>query len=91
MPFVYHFSPKSMSATQYDEVIARLAAAGVGAPKGRLHHAAYGSPSALRVFDIWESSESFEEFGKTLVPILHDAGVDPGNPEVSEIHNIIVG
>jgi hypothetical protein len=91
MPFVYHFSPKSMSSQKYDECIARLAAAGAGAPAGRLHHACYGSPSELRVFDIWDSSESFDEFGKTLVPILQELGIDAGTPEVSEIHKIIAG
>jgi len=89
MPIVFHFSPEAMSAPQYDQVTARLAAAGFGAPKGRLHHACYGPSSALRVFDIWESHEVFEEFGKTLLPILAEAGVDPGTPEVSETHNII--
>jgi hypothetical protein len=91
MPLVYHFSPDSMSAAKYDQCIVRLAAAGVGSPRGRLHHVAYGSPDRLRVFDVWESSEAFEEFGKTLVPILQELGVDPGAPEVSEVHNIIAG
>jgi hypothetical protein len=91
MPFTYHFSPKSMTSQKYDECIAQLTAAGAGAPVGRLHHVAYGSPSALQVFDIWDSNESFEEFGKTLGPILQGLGVDPGEPEVAEVHNIIAG
>jgi hypothetical protein len=91
MPFVYHFSPEAMSAERYAECIARLAEAGASHPPGRLYHVAYGSVDGLRVFDVWESAQAFEQFGATLVPILHDLGVDPGNPEVSEILNIIPG
>ena len=46
------FSPKAMSASQYDECIKVLEKAGAGAPRGRLYHAAYGSSQQLQVFDI---------------------------------------
>lgn len=91
MALVFHFSPKSMSAARYDECIKRLAAAGASNPKGRLYHACYGSPDELRVFDVWDSEQSFAEFGKTLVPILQELGVDAGTPDVAPIHNVIVG
>jgi hypothetical protein len=89
MAFVFHFSPQAMSAQQYDACIARLEAAGAGAPTGRLYHATYGPPDRLRVFDIWESPQSFEAFGATLLPILQELGVDPGTPEVAEVHRVI--
>ena len=91
MPFVVRFVPKSRSSQQYDEVIKRLAAAGAGSPQGRLFHVAFGSLDALRVSDIWDTMENFERFGQTLMPILQDAGVDPGTPDVIETHNIIAG
>lgn len=90
MSFVYHFSPKSMSAQQYDEVTARLDAAGAGSPRGRLLHVSYGPAEALRVFDVWDSEQSFAAFGETLVPILQSLNVDPGTPEVSPVHNTII-
>jgi len=43
------------------------------------------------VFDVWDSQESFEKFGETLMPIMTELGVDPGAPQVAEIHNIIMG
>lgn len=89
MALVIKFTPKSMSAAKYDEVIKRLEQAGAGAPAGRLYHACYGDKNELRVVDIWESSEKFDEFGPTLMPILRDVGVDPGDPEISEVHNIL--
>jgi len=91
MPFVVRFVPKSMSSQQYDDVIKRLNAAGAGSPYGRLFHVAFGSLDALRVSDIWDTMENFERFGQTLMPILQDAGVDPGTPDVIETHNIIAG
>jgi hypothetical protein len=91
MPFVVRFVPKSMSSQQYDDVIKRLDAAGAGSPQGRIFHVAFGDPKALRVSDIWDTHENFERFGQTLMPILQEAGVDPGEPEFIETHNIIVG
>jgi hypothetical protein len=43
------------------------------------------------VFDVWNSQAAFEQFGKTLLPILQQLGVDPGqlNVNVHEIHNVI--
>ena len=40
---------------------------------------------------MWESQESFEAFGATLVPIMTGAGVDPGEPMVAPVHNVIKG
>ncbi len=91
MPFVVRFTPKSMSSQQYDDVIKRLDAAGAGSPQGRIFHVAFGEPDALRVSDIWDTHENFDRFGQTLMPILQDAGVDPGTPEFIETHNIIAG
>lgn len=83
------FTPKAMSATQYDECIKRLDKAGASAPRGRLYHAAHGSSHQLHVFDIWDSLESFQAFGQTLMPILQQLGIDPGQPAISELHNTI--
>lgn len=91
MAIAVRFTPKSMNAASYDECIKRLEQAGEGAPKGRLYHVCYGSADELGVVDVWESPETFEEFGKTLMPILQELGIDAGEPEISEIHNVIVG
>ena len=85
------FKPTSMDARGYDEVIRRLEAAGAGAPTGRLYHACHGEGNDLRVVDVWESMETFEKFGQTLMPILQEIGIDPGTPKIRPIHNTIVG
>ena len=91
MAITVRFTPKSMSAAKYDECIKRLEQAGAGAPKGRLYHVCYGNMNDLRVFDVWESSESFDEFGQTLMPILQELSIEPGEPEISEARNVITG
>lgn len=91
MALSFLFKPESMNAMQYDECIRRLTAAGAAAPPGRLHHVCFGSGNQLQVFDVWESQASFEQFGVTLMPILADLGIDPGQPAVSEVHNVIPG
>jgi hypothetical protein len=91
MAYVFHFSPATLTASKYDEIMKRLEAAGAGAPAGRLYHACYGSPERLRVFDVWDSPASFDRFGETLMPILQEIGFDPGTPEVVEVHNVVMG
>ena len=45
----------------------------------------------IQVFDVWDSQESFEAFGATLMPIMTELGADPGQPMVSAVHNVIKG
>jgi len=91
MAIIAHFTPTGLTAAQYDEVNRRLEAAGAGAPAGRLHHTFYGESGALRVVEIWDSPESFQRFGETLMPILQLGGIGPGQPEVLPVHNIVAG
>ncbi len=86
-----YFRPASMNASQYDDVIKRLEAAGAGKPSGRSHHCCFGSGDGLAVFDVWDSQEQFDKFGETLMPILQEVGLDAGQPIVEPIHNVIVG
>lgn len=91
MTFIARFTPRSMSAAQYEECIRRLEQAGQGSPVGRLYHVCFGDAEALRVTDVWDSRENFERFGQTLMPILTDLGIDAGHPDIIEVHNIIKG
>ena len=86
-----HFTPISFTKERYDNTLKRLEAAGAGAPAGRLYHCAMEADGLIQVFDVWESQESFEAFGATLVPIMTELGADPGTPMISPVHNIIKG
>ena len=44
----------------------------------------------IHVFDVWDSQESFDRFGQTLMPVLQELGID-GAPHVMPVHNIIQG
>src|SRR5882762_6841266 len=91
MALGFYFTPGSFTAAKYDEAISRLEAAGSGAPAGRLYHVALETDGQIQVFDVWDSQESFDAFGETLVPIMTALGADPGRPMVSKVHNIIQG
>jgi hypothetical protein len=91
MALTITFSPKGMSTSKYDEVLRRLAAAGAGAPSGRLFHTCFGPPDQVRVVDVWASQAQFDEFGAVLMPILKELGIDQGVPDIQPQHNSIVG
>jgi len=91
MALGFYFTPSSFTPAQYDDVISRLEAAGAGAPAGRLHHVALETDGQIQVFDVWDSQESFDAFGETLVPIMGAIGADPGQPRVLPVHKIIKG
>jgi hypothetical protein len=85
-----YFAPGSMTAEKYNETVKLLKKAGVGHPSGRSYHACFGEKDKLSVFDVWTSQASFEKFGKTLMPILQQLGIEGGQPAVMPIHNVIV-
>jgi hypothetical protein len=91
MALGFYFTPSSFTPDRYDEAVSRLEAAGAGAPPGRTYHVALETDGQIQVFDVWESQEAFDAFGATLVPILKELGVDPGQPMVSRVHNVIEG
>jgi hypothetical protein len=91
MALALYFSPTpAMSTAQYAECIKRLKKAGAGHPRGRVYHACFGTAGSVSVFDVWTSQAAFDKFGQTLMPILKELGVEPGQPSVMEIQNVIV-
>jgi hypothetical protein len=85
-----YFAPGAMSAEKYNECIKALRKAGAGNPLGRSYHAAFGPKDKLMVFDVWTSQAAFDKFGKTLMPILQQVGLDPGPPNIMPMHKVIV-
>jgi hypothetical protein len=84
------FTPTSnVTPEQYDETIRRLEKSGDWLPEGLEFHVAFKSDGKFRVSEIWDSREQFDAFGERLMPVLKDVGIEPGKPEMLEIHNII--
>ena len=80
-----------VTTEKYDETIKRLKASGAQwPPEGLAYHVAFSSGGSFRVSEIWDSREQFDVFGKRLMPVLNDLGIElSGEPEMLEVHNII--
>ena len=85
MSVLVRFAPEALTAQQYDEAIRKL---GDAAPDGRDYHVCFGSEGGLRVSEIWDSREQFAAFGERLMPILAEVGINPGEPEFIEVHQV---
>ena len=91
MSVLIRFAPSARNTTeQYDETVRRLQDQGDFPPDGLEYHVCFLSPDGnLRVSEIWDSRDQLDKFGERLRPVLADAGIDPGEPEILDIHNII--
>jgi hypothetical protein len=89
MSVLIRFAPASLTAEQYDESVRRLKEAGDWPPEGLEYHLCFGSEGNLRVSEIWDSEQQFQAFGERLMPILSEVGIDPGQPEMMPVHNIV--
>jgi hypothetical protein len=81
----------SVTTEKYDETIKRLEASdSQWPPDGLAYHVAFSSGGSFRVSEIWDSREQFDAWGKDLMPMLTDMGIElVSEPEMVEIHNII--
>ena len=75
---------------QYDQVISEMGytKGGPGAPGGLFHWACI-TDEGVRLTDVWESREQFEEFAaNSMGPLAAKAGV-PGPPSITmyEVYN----
>jgi hypothetical protein len=90
MSLLIRFSPPSLTAEQYDNVVRRLTEEGVFPADGLDYEICFGSGDNLKVSQVWDSQQQLDAFGARLMPILVELGVHPGEtPEVVEVHNII--
>jgi hypothetical protein len=78
-----------LTAEQYDSVVRRLTEEGVFPADGLDYEVCFGKPGNLKVSQIWDSQEKLDAFAANLMPILAELGINPGEPEVLEVHNII--
>jgi hypothetical protein len=89
MSVLIRFAPASLTAAQYDESVRKLEEAGEFPADGLDYHVCFGTDGNLRVSEVWDSQEQLDAFGEKLMPILSEVGIEPGEPEVLEIHNIV--
>ncbi len=89
MSVLARFSPTSLTAAQYDESIRKLGEAGDFPPDGLEYHVCFGGEGDLKVSEIWDSREQLMAFSERLMPILAEVGIEAGEPELIDIHNIV--
>jgi hypothetical protein len=89
MSILVRFAPASLTQEQYDESVRRAREEGIFPPEGMDFHVCFGEEPSLRVSEIWDSREQWEAFGEQLMPLLAAVGIEPGDPEVIEVRNIV--
>lgn len=81
---------KGATLDQYDQVIEKMGLTPGGAtPPKAISHWAAQTDEGLRVVDVWESQEAYDQFAAEQIgPFAAEAGI-PGAPEtrVYEVHN----
>jgi hypothetical protein len=83
------FNSPQFNAKNYDQVWEDLKAAGHAHPKGLISHVGFAKPEGgWMVVDVWESTEAFNEFGKTLIPIIQKIGVQVDDPVIVPAHYV---
>jgi hypothetical protein len=89
MSILVRFAPASLTQEQYDASVRQLEQAGIFPPEGMDFHVCFGTEPNLRVSEIWDSREQWQAFGEKLMPVLSDVGIEPGEPEVIEVQNVV--
>ena len=80
-------SAKDLTSKHYDQVWDGLRAAGLSRPKGMLSHVGFPNPDGgWMVVDVWESKDAFEQFSKTLIPLIQKTGVNVPPPKIVPAH-----
>jgi len=89
MSILARFTPDSLTEEHYDESIRKLEEQGDFPPPGLNYHVCFGTEGNLNVSEIWDSQEQMEAFGERLMPVLADVGIEPGEPQFIEVHNVV--
>jgi hypothetical protein len=89
MSILARFSPPSMTADQYDAIVARLYKEGIHPADGLELEVCFGSGDQMKVSILFDSMAAFERFGERLQPILQELGMDPGTPHIMDVHHVI--
>jgi hypothetical protein len=75
---------------QYDQVVAAMGfTPGGAAPPGALFHWVTATDDGIRVTDVWESQEAFEQFAQEKIgPITQQVGFEgPPQTTILPVHN----
>jgi hypothetical protein len=90
MPILIRYAPASLTREQYDKVNAILRENGPDGPPPPLQlHVMFGEEPDLRVSEIWESEEIWQQaWDSGIKPALSAAGIDQPEPEKFPVHEV---
>ena len=80
------FNIPGMTEKQYDQVWDELRRVGQSNPTGLIYHVSTFQGKNCVVCDTWESTEAFDRFSKTLIPILNKLGIREVQPKISPVY-----
>ncbi len=89
MAVAVEMSFKGGTLEQYDQVTALMGFPEKPLPAGAIFHWAAATEDGLRVVDVWETKEQFEQFAQDEIgPYTQQVGM-PGPPEITfrEVHH----
>ena len=89
MSVLIRIAPNAGTTENYDEVLKRLEEAGKWPPEGMDYHVCFFADGKLRISEIWDSEEELKAFSEHLMPVLAEIGIESGDMERLEIHNIV--
>src|SRR5436190_18669733 len=80
-------SSREFTSKLYDQVWDDLRKAGFSHPKGLLSHVGFANPDGgWMVVDVWESKDAFNEYSKTLIPLIQKTGAKIEPPKIVPVH-----
>jgi hypothetical protein len=89
--------PEGVTIEMLEEVDAEMGAT-TNPPVGMIVHTAYADGDRMRVVDVWESKEAFQEFGQSrlgpaIAKVSGAHGLTPSAPETTmiEVQQLIRG
>ena len=87
MPIVVFYEPESLTAAQYNEIVAELETKMKFPWDGLNNTMCFGTGNKLRVIDLWDSQEKFEKFCETLIPMIEKHGLKMAPPKIEEAYS----
>ena len=90
MSILIRYTPSSLTREQYDKVNEILQENGPDGPPPPLQmHVMFGDGSDLRVSEIWESEEAWQQaWDGGLKAALETAGIEPSEPDKFPVHEV---
>jgi hypothetical protein len=82
-----YVKPEALTVEQYNKARKGLDASGANV-EGRRHHSCFGEDGQLMVYEIWDSQENYDAFGKFLMPVLQEVGIVPSTRDIMQVVNL---